>query len=97
MKKILLIPMLSISMLSVSQDKGDAIVNKEQGKYIFINCKPKAEYLFLGSIAIKNYWQGNGEEMINLALKKAMKEYPEAEGLIFTRINMDRVDVIKFK
>lgn len=98
MKKLsILTLLLCIASLAIAQDKGDATVNQEQGKYIFINSRPKAEYTFLGSMKISIAWTGAGEEMVNIALKKALKKFPEADGIVFTRLNLDRMDVIKFK
>lgn len=73
-----------------------AEVNQMQGISLFCFSKPVAKYTYLGSVKIKVVWTGQPEEMLNITLKKIKKDYPAAEGIIFTTINMDQADVIKF-
>jgi hypothetical protein len=75
----------------------DATVNQMQGVYIFMYSKPTAEYTYLGSIKIKTAWSGQPEEMLNITLRKLKKDYPGADGIIFTSAQMEMIDVIKFK
>lgn len=35
--------------------------------------------------------------MLNAMLRKLKKEYPTADGIIFTSVNMEKADAIKFK
>ena len=75
----------------------EATVNQMQGVYIFMYSKPNAEYTYLGSIKIKTAWSGQPEEMLNITLRKLKKDYPGADGIIFTSAQMEMIDVIKFK
>lgn len=77
--------------------KNVAEVNQVQGVFLFMMSKPLHEYDYLGSTKIKVVWTGQPEEMINITLKKLKKDYPTADGLIFTTMNMDQADVVKFK
>lgn len=86
--------LLFVFLLSLSQT---ATVDQQEGVSIFILCKPVAEYEYLGTVKIKAAWTGEPEEMLNIALKKVKKEYPLADGIIFTRLAMDKADAIKFK
>lgn len=78
--------------------KSDATVNQMQGLYIFNNCKPQAEYTYLGTTTkIKVCWTCQPEELMDIILKKVRNEYPQADGIIFNKLNMESADVIKFK
>lgn len=92
---------------SVEMDKADAVLLNEpngksavdqiEGLYIFIQCRPSAEYDYLGSVKKSLAWSGNPKEMLNSMIKKVKKDYPQANGIIFTSIDMDKADAIKFK
>ena len=98
MKKSLII-IAAIAMLSfvILSEKNNATVEQREGLYIFMLSKPTAEYNYMGSIDKKVSWSGKPEEMLNTMVKKARKEYPSAQGIIFTSIAMDKADVIQFK
>ena len=74
-----------------------AEANQMQGITLFCLSKPVAKYTYLGSVKIRVAWTGQPEEMLNIALRKIKKDYPAAEGVIFTTPNMDQADVIKFE
>lgn len=101
MKK-LLIPIIAIAVLAsaftlVDSDKEKANVEQMDGLYIFIKSKPVAENDYLGSVKKSLALTGNPEEMLNSMIKKVKKEYPSADGIIFTSVSMDKADAIKFK
>jgi hypothetical protein len=77
--------------------KNAADVEQKEGLYIFMLSKPQCEYEYLGSEKKVLSWSGKPEEMLNSMIRKVKKEYPKAEGLIFTNISMDKCDVIAFK
>lgn len=78
--------------------KALANVDQKEGIYIFMLSKPAAEYQYMGSVEKKGIvMSGKPEEMLNIMLKKARKEYPQADGLIFSELNMYKADCIKFK
>lgn len=78
-------------------DKSDATVEQREGLYVFVMSKPKAANEYLGTVKKSLALTGEPEEMLNSMIKKVKKEYPEAEGIIFTTIAMDKADAIKFK
>lgn len=82
---------------TIEVKKNTAEVNQMQGVSIFMYSKPIAEYTYLGSIKIKTAWSGQPEEMLNITLRKLKKDYPGADGIIFTSSQMEMIDVIKFK
>ena len=78
-------------------DKADATTERIEGLYVFIHSKPKAEYDYLGSIKKVVVLNSEPEGMLNAMLRKLKKEYPTADGIIFTSMNMEKADAIKFK
>jgi hypothetical protein len=78
-------------------DRASGTVDQKQGLYIFMLSKPVAEYEYLGSVKKSLAWTGQPEEMLNSMIKKVKKDYPDANGIIFTSVNMERADAIKFK
>lgn len=101
MKK-LLIPVIVIALITsaftlVDTEKEKATVEQMEGLYVFIKSKPTAENDYLGSVKKSLALTGNPEEMLNAMIKKVKKEYPNADGIIFTSVSMDKADAIKFK
>jgi hypothetical protein len=85
--------------------KESATVEQLQGVYVFVDSRPAAEYKFLGtSESGGGFLKSMGgaseynEKKLKL-IKIAVKEYPEADGVIlhFVSHGMDKVDAIKFK
>ncbi len=102
MKKILLsIVIISLVTMSfsviVSDEKASANVNQVQGLYIFQQCKPVKETEYLGSVKKSVSLTGKPSEMLNSMIKKAKKEYPQCQAIIFVDDDMDKVDCVKFK
>jgi len=73
-----------------------AEVDQLEGVYFFANSKPVKEYEYLGSVKI-GFTMGNGgyQDMREKLVKKAKKEYPKADGIIYN--GDDKADCIKFK
>lgn len=80
-----------------SADKGLCKAEQREGYYIFILSKPIAEYEFLGTVKKNIALTGQPNEMINGILKKVKKEYPKADGIIFTSADFEKAEAIKFK
>lgn len=99
MKKILLFLscIFIFSAYKIISEKNSAIVEQEEGINIFIKSKPVAEYEYLGSVKKGMALSGQPEEMFNSMVKKCKKEFPSANGLIFTSIGLDKADCVKFK
>ncbi|MFN4083872.1 MAG: hypothetical protein ACK4K9_09590 [Bacteroidia bacterium] len=93
---LIAVTFLLAAFTSIS-DKGSATVDQKQGLYIFILSKPTTEYEYLGSVKKSVAWTGKPEEMLNSIIKKVKKDYPKADGIIFTSIDMDKADAIQFK
>ncbi len=96
---VLLVLLLTLILFGFQSavDKSDATVERREGLYIYIMSKPKADNEYLGSVKKNLALTGEPEEMLNSMIKKVKKEYPQAEGIIFTTVAMDKADAIKFK
>lgn len=88
---------MSFRTLPDDDAKAKATVIKKEGLYIFLHAKPDAPNQYLGSVKKSIAWSGKPEEMLNAMIKKVKKEYPAADGIIFTDVDMDQADAIKFQ
>jgi hypothetical protein len=97
----LLIGLLSVVLIFTaftnSSEKSKSIVDQKEGLYIFILSKPVTEYEYLGSVKKVLAWTGKPDEMLNSMIRKVKKEYPKADGIVFTSVDMDKADAIQFK
>lgn len=103
MKKILTLLVCAIAAMSFAKlpeqetKKEMAAVQQIEGLYVFLQCKPVAANEYLGSVKKSLAWSGKPEEMLNSMIKKVKKDYPKADGIVFTNIDMDKADAIQFK
>jgi len=103
MKKIffglIILSLLSFSFKSYfDNQKSDARVNQAEGLYVFLQSTPLREYEVLGTVKKTGFvWTGQPEEMYRIILRRAKKEYPNCEGVIFEDIQMTHAMCIKFK
>ncbi len=75
-----------------------AIVNQEEGYYIFMFSRPQKQYEVLGSIEKEGIvWSGKPKEMFKTILNRTKKKYPKADGIIFKGVAMDQAEAIKFR
>lgn len=86
---------LTSSNVLDTPDKSHAAVTKIEGLYIFVSSQPLAPNDYLGTVKAGVTWSGDFKEVIAKLVKKAKKEYPAAEGIIFN--GEEKADVIKFK
>ncbi len=81
--------------------KGTAEVDQYQGVYVFTDSKPVSEYEYLGTVKLTFRIGNSGQyqSVRDVMIKKAKKDYPEADGIImiFKDGGTDRADAIKFK
>ncbi len=108
MKIMIIIAFASMTIFAQAQkckpQPGDAKVEQERGVYIFVASMPAAEYTVLGTVkagSAAGKWlveAAEYSEKKNRLVKKALKEYPEAEGVIlyFNSLEADTADAIKF-
>ena len=103
MKKILtVLIVLAITSLSFKSyedyKKSDAKVNQAEGIYIFLESTPLKEYEVLGTVKKTGIvWSGQPNEMFRTILRRARKDYPNIEAVIFDDIQMTHATCIKFK
>lgn len=103
MKKTILLGVLFImcAFAQAQRAQSKAIVNSVQGVYVFIDSQPSADYQVLGREKGWFSWSGTYIEMRNKLVKKALKKYPNAEGIIIemgaNEMKASRAVVIKFE
>ena len=86
--KILLISfvfaLLFMSYISTYNDEHNkAIVNYEKGLFLFVENKPLHKYIELGNIKAGATMFGTYTELKSEIIRKCLKNYPGANGLIF--------------
>lgn len=82
----------------LEEEHAAAKVEQHDGLYIFMFSKPVAQYETLGTIEKKGIVaSGKPDEMLQLMIKKAKKDHPTCQAIIFTEVNMYKADCIKFK
>lgn len=100
MKKTVILLAASVLFLaafkSATTDKSQGTVTSQKGVYIFLLCKPSAENEYLGTVE-KFIPADTQEYQIEEMVDKAKKKYPNAQGIVFSSLKLDRADVIKFK
>lgn len=101
MRKKILLAVLGLGLILTafksSNDNSLASADQVEGYYIFILSKPKQQTEYLGSVKKSFALEGKPEEMLRGIIKKVKKEYPKADGIVFSSIDMDKADAIKFK
>jgi hypothetical protein len=82
-------------------DKSLAKATNLQGMYVFSDCTPVEKYKYLGTVNRNTggFSSGQYEDVRDGLLKKAKKDYPNANGiiLILKSGGTDRADVIQFE
>jgi hypothetical protein len=94
---IMLVTVVAFKAANYEPKKGTSEVELNQGVYIFIHSKPVLEYEYKGTCKLGVTWSGKASEAINGMIKKVKKDFPEADGIIFTDENLWQADAVKFK
>ena len=73
-----------------------ALPDKELGIYLFIRSKPVNKFESLGPVNMPEVvWSGRPNEMIDIAVRRVKRQYPNANGIIFLSERMGKVEAIK--
>lgn len=74
-------------------------VHMINGVYVFTDSEPVSKYIVLGRVKSVIGWSEQYSYLRDKLIRKALKEYPDAEGVILSFVNggVDRAVVIKFK
>lgn len=100
-KLIALTLMMSVSLNSFAQqyDKGIVRVQKNNGIYAFCDNEPISDYEILDRVKSNVSWSGQFNEIRNKLIKKAVKDYPNADAVVISMAkgSTDKAIVIKFK
>lgn len=104
MKKLFFGILIGVSFMAlVGAGVAEYVVSKKtaeveiyQNIRVFTDCKPIAEYDYLGTVKVRIAVTGQYLECRDILLKNAKKDYPNCEGIIITGEG-DKADVIRFK
>ena len=95
--------MIAVALLMImssnrqsTETNASAVVEQREGFYIFHMSKPVRPYTYLGTEKKGIAWNGTPEEMLDAAIKKIRRNYPTADGIIFTTTGMSQAEAIKF-
>ncbi len=97
---VTLTSLLALTVASYEPRNSTAEVDQIQGYCIFINAKPVKEYKYIGTVkSVMTLGSGQFQDVRDKLIRKAKKEYPEGDGLIFNFHDggTDKCDVIKIK
>ena len=92
---ILFVTLVSAKIVMYDIKNNTAETNQIEGLYIFTDSKPVKEFEFIGTEKITFSMSGSYEAVINKIAKKARKEFPTAQALIFD--GEGQAQIIKFK
>ena len=81
------------------EDKSKCRVNRQQGLYVFCDCKPMQEYERLGEIVGAGGLSTLYSDLRNRLIKKVIKKYKTADGIIINLVEggRDRADAIQLQ
>lgn len=90
---------LSVSTFAQQNDKGIARVQKNNGIYAFCDNEPISDYEIIDRTKAGLTWSGQFSEVRNKLIKKAVKDYPNADGVVISMSNSssDKAIILKFK
>ena len=89
--------LVAVNLFSQVKDYSLAKVgDKINGVYIFVMCEPAQEYKYLGTVEVKINWTGTKAENFEKVIKKAKKDYPYFNGMVFQKKDMSKADLIQF-
>lgn len=93
--------LVSISLSSFAQDydKSVARVQKNNGIFAFCDNEPISDYEIVDRAKVSISWSGQFNEIRNKLVKKAVKDYPNADGIVISMSNSssDKAIILKFK
>lgn len=78
-------------------EKKTAEVRQVEGIYVFFCAEPVVEYKYLGTAKPKMVMDDNTDTRLYAIIKRAKKDYPECEAIIFRNLDLGSADCIKFK
>jgi hypothetical protein len=103
MKKLLIFSALAVTAALVYAQTAPspsnlAKVESQDGLMIFIRSVPAGEYEVLGSVNMPALvWSGNAGPMIDMAVSRCLKQYPQANGVALSGSILGNVRAIKVK
>ena len=94
----ILLPLLyAFTVANYIPKNSTAEVEQTQGCYIFVDCKPVMEYEYLGTVKVSMSLLGSGQyqDVRDKLIKKAKKDYPQADGLLLILKMVGQINVMQ--
>lgn len=88
---------LSAFKVNNNQHESDAKAKQIQGIYIFYCSEPIKETEYLGSVKATMFVSTDSDDRLNSTIKKAKKDYPQVQALVFKGYDLTVADAVKFK
>ena len=91
--------LLSVGSYAQQYEKSVARVQKNNGIYVFCDNEPISDYEILDRVKSNTSWSGQYNEIRNKLIKKAVKSFPNNDGVVISMAkgSTDKAIVIKFK
>jgi len=99
MRKMLLLAIcLMMSVMTFAQDNALAMVERTQGILVFTDNEPVCKYEVLSREKKAFAWNASYSNIKDKLIKRALKDFPEADGIILEMSNQhaDNAVIIKF-
>lgn len=80
-----------------AKDYSEASVDKVNGVYVFYHSHPTQDYTELGTVKPGITLTDNPGELTEALCKRALKSFPNAQGIVITDSDMKEASVIQFK
>ena len=95
----IIIFLMSQSFVPAEMEKDTAIVNFQNGFFIFTDSRPAAAYDVVGEEKSFSFTGSQYTDVRDILIRKAKKDFPGADGIIceFVSGKADHATVIKFK
>ena len=99
MKNSILIITLALTGLSFTgPQEGAANAERLHGLYIFLYSQPADDYEYLGKVNMPEVvWSGETSKLAAIAVKRAKRQYKQADAVIVNHGNFSHVDAIRFR
>ena len=92
------LPLVVVLVLSakVVPEISGATVQRRGNVCVFVFCTPVSEYVVLGTAKVSGFVSNTKpDHMIDLLVKVAKKNYPDAQGVLISDVNnFERADVV---
>ena len=92
-----LVLLVAFATTSLQTEKSTGKVKQIQGLYVFFASEPVMETEYLGTVKAVTKISNSSEARLDAVIKKCKKKHPNAEAVVFSKIDLLEADAVKFK